>query len=255
MLSKDELARYDRQIRIDKIGEVGQLKLKQSSVVIVGAGGLGSPISMYLTAAGVGRIGLVDGDKVSITNLNRQILYGTDDVGKDKVFVAKERLKKLNPYVKVEIYPTWFTDIDIAKNIFLKYDAVIDATDNFQTRYLINQACVSLGKPLFVGAVGRFIGQAMDVSPHETACFNCVFPEKEKEVVSLMTERNLSEGIIGTLVGTIGTIVASEFIKFTLNIGNTLFNKLLIYDLINNEFSIINLEKNPKCSICGDLNK
>jgi adenylyltransferase/sulfurtransferase len=252
MFSNDELTRYDRQIRIDKIGEEGQLKLKKSSVLIMGAGGLASPVSMYLASAGIGRIGLVDGDKVSLTNLNRQILYDTNDVGKKKAPLAKEKLQDLNPNVTVEAYPIWLTDSEIAKNIFLKYDAVIDATDNFETRYFINRTCVYLNKPLFIGAVGRFVGQVMDVLPHKTACFNCLFPEKEKDVVKLMTERNLSEGIIGTLVGTIGTIVATEFIKFTLDIGSNLFNRLLLYDLLNNEFSIINLEKNPKCSVCGD---
>ncbi|MGB9694368.1 MAG: HesA/MoeB/ThiF family protein [Caldisericaceae bacterium] len=252
MLSKEELGRYNRQIRIDKIGKDGQLKLKSASVVVVGAGGLGSPILMYLAAAGVGRIGFIDGDEVSISNLNRQVLYDSYDVGKKKTQVATEKLKKLNPNLSYEAYPLWLSDLEVAENIFIKYDAVIDATDNFETRYLVNKVCVALNKPLFIGAVGRFSGQVTDVMPHKSACFNCIFPEKEKEIVNLMTEKNLSEGIIGTLVGTIGTIVASEFIKFTLGIGSNLFDKLLIYDLLNDEFSIINIERNPHCSVCGD---
>ncbi len=253
MLSNDELSRYDRQIRIDKIGEQGQLKLKKASVIVVGAGGLGSAVLMYLAAAGVGRIGIVDGDIVSITNLNRQVLYNTCDVGKQKTLLTTEKLKQLNPNVTYDAYPAWLSDFDTAKNVFVKYDAVIDATDNFETRYLINKTSVFLEKPLFIGAVGRFMGQVTDVMPHKTACFNCIFPEKEREVVNLMTEKNLSEGIIGTLVGTIGTIVASEFIKFTLGIGTNLFNKLLLYDLLSNEFSVISIERNLHCSVCGDF--
>lgn len=251
MLSKEELERYDRHIRIDKIGKEGQLKLKQSNVLVVGAGGLGSPILLYLASVGVGRIGIVDGDVVSISNLNRQILYSVDDLGKSKVILAKEKIKKLNPHINVEIYETWLTDEDIATRLFSKFDAVIDATDNYETRYLINRVAVRLNKPLFVGAVGRFVGQVFVVIPHKTACFNCIFPERDREILFSLNEENRNQGIIGTVVGITGTIVANEFIKFTLGIGSVLTNKLLLFDGLSNEFSIINLERNPKCKVCG----
>jgi len=183
MLSKEEFERYDRHIRIDKIGIAGQEKLKNANVLVVGAGGLGSPILLYLAAVGVGRIGIVDGDVVSRSNLNRQVLYTEEDIGKSKVILAKEKILKLNPFIKVEVFDTWLTDIDITESIFKKFDAIIDATDNFETRYLINKVSVKLNKPLFVGAVGRFVGQVFVVIPHETACLNCIFPEKEKDIL------------------------------------------------------------------------
>ena len=251
MLLREESERYDRLIKIDKIGTEGQIKIKNSSVLIVGAGGLGNPISLYLTALGVGRIGIVDGDRVSLSNLGRQILYNTEDIGKEKVLLAKKRLESLNPNVKIGIYNAWLTDNEIAQRIFIKYNTVIDATDNFETRYLINKTAVKLGKPLFIGAVGRFVGQVMSVLPGETACFNCVFPEKEHKTVQLMTESSLSLGVAGTLVGIIGSIVANEVLKYILGIGNNLLNKLLIFDSLNNDFSIINLGRNSECKVCG----
>jgi len=251
MLSKDELERYDRQIRIDKIGVEGQQKLKSANVLVVGAGGLGSPILLYLGSSGVGRIGIVDGDVVSITNLNRQILYNVDDLGKEKVLVAKGKIEKLNPNITVEAFNTWLTDEEITERIFSKFSAVIDATDNYETRYLINRIAVKLNKILFIGAVGRFVGQVMVVIPHETACFNCIFPEREKEILVELTEENRNQGIIGTTVGVTGTLVANEFIKYALGIGEILKNKLLLFDGLNNEFSIINLEKDPNCRICS----
>jgi adenylyltransferase/sulfurtransferase len=251
MLSKDELERYDRQIRIDKIGVEGQQKLKSANVLVVGAGGLGSPILLYLGSAGVGRIGIVDGDVVSITNLNRQILYNMNDLGKEKVLVAKEKVEKLNPNITVEAYNTWLTDEEITERIFSKFSAVIDATDNYETRYLINRIAVKLNKILFIGAVGRFVGQVMVVIPHETACFNCIFPERAKEILFELTEENRNQGIIGTTVGVTGTLVANEFIKYALGIGEILRNKLLLFDGLTNEFSIINLEEDPNCKVCS----
>ncbi len=251
MFTREELEQYDRHIRIDKIGLDGQEKLKRSNVLVVGAGGLGSFILLHLAATGVGRIGIVDGDIVSRSNLNRQILYNTEDLGKEKVVLAKEKLTKLNPYIKFETYNTWLTDIEIAEIIFSKFDSVIDATDNFETRYLINKTAVKLNKPLFIGAVGRFVGQVFVVLPHKTACLNCVFPEKEKEILLSITENNRNQGILSTTVGITGTIVANEFIKFTLGIGELLTNKLFLFDGLSNEFSIINLEKDPNCKVCG----
>ncbi len=251
MLKKDEFERYDRFIKIDKVGIVGQEKLKKSSVAVIGAGGLGSPILLYLTAMGVGKIGIVEGDKVTVSNLGRQILFTENEVGIEKAIVAKEKLKKLNHEVEIEPYLTWISDDEIASNIFAKYDAIIDATDNFETRYIINRVAVALDKPLFIGAVGRFVGQIMNVFPHKTACLNCVFPQKEKRIVQLMTQRTLNQGVSAPLVGIVGSIVANEYMKYVLSIGEGLLNKLLIYDSLNNEFSLINLEKDPNCNICS----
>jgi len=250
VLNKEEAERYSRHILIDKIGEKGQEKIKRSSVLVVGAGGLGSPILMYLVSSGVGRVGIVDGDIVSVSNLSRQVLYADKDVGKKKVFVAKEKLVAMNPFAKIDIYPEWL-DCETAPHIFRKYDCIVDATDNFETRYLINRTAVELNKPLFIGAVGRFTGQAMVVIPHKSACYNCVFPEKEKETLHLMTQRNASLGVFSPLVGVIGTIVANEVLKYILGIGKNLIGKLLIYDALNNEFSIIPVQKDPNCKICG----
>ncbi len=251
MLSNEELERYERFIRIDRVGKEGQEKIKKSSVLVVGAGGIGSPVLFYLGAVGVGKIGIVDGDKVNLSNLGRQILYSTNEIGLDKVACAKDKLLRLNPNLEVEDYRNWITDFDSAALIFKEYDAVIDATDNFETRYLINKVCVSLGKTLFIGAVGRFVGQVMCVLPRKTACLNCIFPEKEKSVVELITKRTLEQGVSAPLVGTVGCLVANEFVKFVLGTGQSLFNKLLLYDSLHNEFSQIDLQKDPKCKICS----
>lgn len=251
MLSEEEIERYKRQIRIDKIGAEGQDKIKNSSVLIVGAGGLGSPILLYLTGIGVGKIGIVYNDILSLSNLTRQILYRIEDIGKKKVLIAKERLQALNPNVIIEAFPECL-DATLAKNIFPSYDSIIDATDNFETRYLINRVAVEKEKPLFIGAVGRFTGQVMSVMPHKTSCYNCVFPEKDEETVREMSKRNEDLGVIGTIVGTIGSIVANEFIKHILNIGSHYFNKLLIMDLLNNDISAISISRDPRCRVCGN---
>ena len=250
MLNSNEKNRYLRQITIDKIGEKGQEKLKDASVLIIGAGGLGSPILTYLVSSGVGRIGIVDGDVVSLSNLSRQILYNNNDLGKEKVIVAKEHLNKLNPNVNIDVYPVWLNE-EIAPHIFRKYSCIVDATDNFKTRYLINRTAVKLKKLLFIGAVGRFTGQVTDVLPHETACYNCIFPEKDEKTLSFMTERNASGGVFTPLVGIIGTIVANEVLKYILGIGENFFGKLLLYDALSNDFSVISVKRDPNCKVCG----
>ncbi len=250
MLSKEEKERYLRQIAIDKIGETGQEKLKKSSVLVVGAGGLGSPVLMYLVSAGVGRVGIVDGDTVSLSNLSRQVLYTSDDRGKLKVFIAEKRLKAMNPLAKIETYPEILSS-ENAEGIFGKYDCIVDATDNFKTRYLINRTAVKLKKPLFIGAVGRFTGQVTDVLPYETPCYNCIFPEKDEETLRKLTVRNRENGVFTPLVGIVGTFVANEIIKFFLGIGENFFGKLLVYDALNNDFSVIPLRKDPNCKVCG----
>ena len=252
MFSYEELEQYNRHLRIDRIGIKGQENLKNSDVLVVGAGGLGSPILLYLASVGVGRIGILDGDKVSRSNLNRQILYTTEDIEKNKSLVARDKLQKLNPFIKIESFSTQITNEAETKNIFSEFSAIIDATDNYETRYLINRVAINLNKPLFIGAVGRFVGQATVVIPYKTACFNCIFPEKDPKTVEKLTQTNRERGILGTVVGVTGTIVANEFIKYTLGIGELLTNKLFIFNALNNEFSIVKLEKDPKCKVCGN---
>jgi len=254
VLSKKEKERYLRQIAIDRIGESGQEKLKESSVLVIGAGGLGSPILMYIVSAGVGQVGIVDGDFVSLSNLARQILYTSDDIGKKKVLIAKNRLNAMNPDVKIEIYPEFLNEKN-ARGIFEKYSCIVDATDNFKTRYLINKTAVELNKPLFVGAVGRFTGQVVDIMPDVTPCYNCIFPEKDEEILQKLTERNRRNGVFTPLVGIIGTLVANEVLKFLLQIGENFFGKLLVYDALTNDFSVIPVKKDPDCKICGLSNR
>ncbi len=249
MLSKEEKERYLRQIAIDRIGEEGQERLKNSSVLVVGAGGLGSPILLYLAAAGVGRLGIVDGDTVSLSNLSRQILYSADDLGREKAEVAAEKLTTLNPNSTFEVFAENLVE-ENAERIFSNFSCIVDATDNFKTRYLINRTAVRLEKPLFIGAVGRFTGQVTDVLPHNTACYNCIFPEKEETVLKEMTERNRENGVFTPLVGIIGTLVANEVLKFLLGIGENFFGKLLIYDALRNDFSVIPVKRDPNCKVC-----
>ena len=250
MLNEEEKIRYSRQINISKIGESGQEKLKNASVLVIGAGGLGSPILMYLVSAGIGRVGIADNDTVSLSNLSRQVLYDTSDIGRKKATVAKEKLEKMNPNAKIIAYLERI-ESESAERIFPQFNCIVDATDNFETRYLINEKAVKFNKPLFIGAVGKFTGQVMNVMPHKTACYNCVFPKKSKAELKEMSARIPANGVFTPLVGIIGTLVASEVVKYFLGIGSSLFGKLLIYDALHNDFSIISVQKDPRCKVCG----
>ena len=247
-LSRDEILRYSRHLLIPEVGLDGQKKLKASSVLVIGTGGLGSPVALYLAAAGVGHIGLVDYDTVDSSNLQRQVIHGTSTVGKLKVDSAKERMRDLNPDIQVDVYNEPFTS-ENALRIAKDYDLLIDGTDNFPTRYLTNDVCVMLGKPNVYGSIFRFDGQASVFALPDGPCYRCLFPEPPPPgLVPSCAEG----GVLGVLPGTIGTIQATEAIKLLLGIGTSLSGKLLLYNALDMSFEYVKLKKNPKCAICGD---
>jgi sulfur-carrier protein adenylyltransferase/sulfurtransferase len=247
-LSHEEVQRYSRHLIMPEVGMAGQKKLKAASVLLIGAGGLGSPLAMYLAAAGVGRIGLVDYDVVDYTNLQRQIIHGTKDVGRSKLESAKARILDINPHVQVDAYPIPLTSAN-ALEIFAPYDVIIDGTDNFPTRYLTNDACVLLGKPNVYGSIFRFEGQASVFYAAEGPCYRCLFPEPPPPgLVPSCAEG----GVLGVLPGTIGAIQATEAIKLILGQGEPLIGRLLLYDALTMEFNEVRLRKNPDCPICGE---
>jgi len=231
--------RYQRQITLPELGEVGQAKLGSASVLIVGAGGLGSPTAIYLAAAGVGRIGLVDFDRVDITNLHRQILYRTSDVGRPKLEAASERLNDLNPEVKIETHEARLTS-ENALEILARYDVIIDGTDNFATRYLVNDACKILGKPNVYGSIFRFDGQASVFATADGPCYRCLYPEPPPPG---MVPSCAEGGVLGVLPGVVGTIQAIETIKLITGIGETLAGRLLIFDALRMTFRVMKLRR------------
>jgi len=246
-LTHEEILRYSRHLLIPEVGLDGQQKLKSSSALIIGTGGLGSPVALYLAAAGVGRIGLVDYDVVDSTNLQRQVIYGTGAVGKLKVESAKSRLLDLNPLIQIDAYNEPFTSAN-AMSITKEYDVLIDCTDNFPTRYLSNDVCVFLGKPNIYGSIYRFDGQASVFFAKEGPCYRCLFPEPPPPgLVPTCAEG----GVLGVLPATIGSIQASEALKLLLGIGDTLIGRLLIYNALDMSFEFVRLKKNPKCRVCG----
>ncbi|MHB8105837.1 MAG: HesA/MoeB/ThiF family protein [Candidatus Cryosericum sp.] len=240
--------RYERQLWMKQIGPQGQEKLAKASVLIVGAGGLGSPILLYLAAAGVGTLGVVDGDTVSLSNLNRQVLYTTGDIGQPKALVAKERLVALNPEVRIEAYPSRL-DPDNAYALFSAYDMVVDATDNYGARYLVSDAAVLFGKPLFVGAISNLHGMAFTVIPRTTACFRCLYP---KSPTAAMAREERARGVLGTTAGIIGSIVAQNVLKYIVGSGDWLAGKLLLMDGEDYRFELVPLERDHQCRVCGD---
>ena len=247
-LSRDEILRYSRHLLIPEVGLDGQKKLKSSSVLVIGTGGLGSPVALYLAAAGVGRIGMVDYDTVDSSNLQRQVIHGTSTVGKLKVESAKQRLLDLNPTIQIDLYNEPFTS-DNALRIAKDYDLLIDGTDNFPTRYLTNDVCVMLGKPNVYGSIFRFDGQASVFATKDGPCYRCLFPEPPPPgLVPSCAEG----GVLGVLPGTIGTIQATEAIKLLLGIGSPLVGKLLLYNALDMSFEYVKLKKNPKCAMCGE---
>ncbi len=233
------MSRYLRQTTLPEFGAAGQEKLRTSSVLIVGAGGLGSPSSIYLAAAGVGRIGLVDFDRVDETNLHRQILYGTSDVGRPKLEAARERLSDLNPEVAVETYPSRLTS-ENALEILTGYDVVLDGTDNFATRYLVNDACTLLGKPNVYGSVFRFDGQVSVFSTRDAPCYRCLYPEPPPPHLAPSCAEG---GVLGVLPGIIGTLQATEAIKILTGIGETLAGRLLLFDALRMTFRTMKLRR------------
>jgi len=247
-LSHQEIHRYSRHLLIPDVGLEGQRKLKASSVLVVGTGGLGSPVSLYLAAAGIGRIGLVDYDVVDFTNLQRQIIHGESRLGDLKVESARDRMLDLNPEIQVDIYNE-FLHSDNAFKIAEPYDLIIDGTDNFPTRYLINDLCVLTGKPNVYGSIFRFDGQASVFFAEEGPCYRCLFPEPPPPgLVPSCAEG----GVLGVLPGTIGSLQATEALKLLLGIGEPLIGKLLLYDALDMSFQTVKLKKNPDCKVCGE---
>lgn len=247
MLSETERIRYARHLVLPEIGEVGQEKLKRASALVVGAGGLGSPVAMYLAAAGVGRIGLVDFDRVDVTNLHRQVLYGTSDVNRPKLEAAAERLRDMNREIAIERHDVALSSGN-AMDILGGYDVVIDGTDNFPTRYLVNDACVFLGKPNVYGSIFRFEGQVSVFFAREGPCYRCLYPEPPPpDFVPSCAEG----GVLGVLPGVIGTIQATEAIKLLAGIGEPLIGRLMLFDALRMSFRQLRLKKNEQCAVCG----
>lgn len=242
MLSKDELARYDRQIRLHKFGVEGQTKLKRTKAFVAGIGGLGSPVLSYLTLAGIGSIYLADGDVVELSNLNRQILHWTRDIGNKKARSARDKLLEMNPNVETRSLAEVITEDNVSALVG-DSDLIVDCMDNFETRYLLNRVALEREIPLFHGAVYGFEGQATTIIPGKTPCLRCIFPEAPpKEVFP----------VVGVTPGVIGCIQAMETIKYVVGIGNLITNRLLVFDGMDMEFMNIEVKRNPNCSECGD---
>jgi adenylyltransferase/sulfurtransferase len=246
-LTTDELARYSRHLILPEVGMEGQQRLKASSVLLVGAGGLGSPVGLYLAAAGVGRIGLVDFDRVDASNLQRQIIHGTSDIGRPKLDSACDRLRELNPHVQVEPHPVRLSSAN-ALDIAREYDVVIDGTDNFPTRYLVNDTCVLLGKPYIYGSIFRFEGQVSILATADGPCYRCLFREPPPPG---MVPSCAEGGVLGVLPGLVGVIQATEALKLLMGIGETLAGRLLLVDGLTMRFRSLNLARDPACPACG----
>jgi adenylyltransferase/sulfurtransferase len=246
--TEDQIKRYSRHIILPDMGGKGQKKLLLSSVLIVGTGGLGSPCAFYLAAAGIGKIGLVDSDVVELSNLQRQIIHFTGDVDKPKTQSAKEKINALNPDVQIVTCQERLTSANIT-NIINDYDIIVDGSDNFPTRYLVNDACVLSGKPLSHGGIFRFDGQAITIIPGQGPCYRCLFPEPPPPG---MIPSCQEAGILGVVAGIIGVIQATEVIKWILQKGELLSGRLLIYNALEMRFRTVAVRKNPDCPICGE---
>ena len=248
-LTTDQIERYSRQIMIPDLGGKGQIRLRQGKVLVVGAGGLGCPAAFYLAAAGVGALGLVDGDRVELSNLQRQILHATPDIGREKVASAKEKLGRLNPDVEIRTYALRL-DADNAAEIFAAYDFIVDGSDNFATKFLVNDVAVDLGKPFSHAGIVRFQGQTMTVLPRKSACYRCLFqePPAPGEIMNCQ-----QAGILGAIAGTIGSIQAAEAVKYLSGMEEDLLvDRLLMYDAKKINFRTIDVRKNAACGACGE---
>lgn len=246
-LSQDEVLRYSRHLLIPEVGLEGQRRLKSASVLLIGTGGLGSPLALYLAAAGIGRVGLVDYDVVDASNLQRQVIHDTSRVGQLKVESARQRMLDLNPSIQVDAYNEVFS-ADNAERIATGYDILVDGTDNFPTRYLINDLCVLTHRPYVYGSIFRFEGQVSVFSGPDGPCYRCLFPDPPPPgAVPTCAEG----GVFGVLPGTIGTLQATEVIKLILGIGEPLIGRLMLYDALDMTFQTVKLRKNPNCKVCG----
>jgi molybdopterin/thiamine biosynthesis adenylyltransferase/rhodanese-related sulfurtransferase len=246
-LSNEEILRYSRHLIMPEVGMEGQLKLKNAKVLLIGTGGLGAPLGLYLAAAGVGRLGLVDFDVVDFTNLQRQVTFGTSDVGKPKSKAARVRLSNLNPAIQIESFETQLTSAN-ALELFKDFDIIVDGTDNFPTRYLVNDACILLGKPNVYGSIFRFEGQVTVFGMPDGPCYRCLYPEPPPPgLVPSCAEG----GVLGVLPGIVGSIQAMETIKLILGAGDSLAGRLLLFDALGMKFRELKLRKNPNCPVCG----
>jgi adenylyltransferase/sulfurtransferase len=246
-LSRDEVLRYSRHLIMPEVGMDGQLKLKQARVLMIGAGGLGAPLGLYLAAAGVGHLGIVDFDVVDFTNLQRQVTFSTTDVGRPKSEAAKERLAAMNPAIEIPTHETRLTS-ENALDLFKDYDIIVDGTDNFPTRYLVNDACVLLGKPNVYGSIFRFEGQVSIFGAPGGPCYRCLYPEPPPPgLVPSCAEG----GVLGVLPGIVGSLQAVETIKLILGAGDPLIGRLLLFDALGMKFRELRLKKNPECPLCG----
>jgi molybdopterin/thiamine biosynthesis adenylyltransferase len=248
MLTEEQIERYSRHIILKEVGGKGQQKLLDGKVMIIGAGGLGSPIALYLAASGVGTIGIADADVVELSNLQRQIAHQTKDIGVAKVLSAKEKMEAMNPDVRVNTYHTWISAGNIL-DIIAGYDFVIDATDNFTAKFLINDACVLAGKPYSHGGILNFVGQTLTFIPGQSACYRCIFPvPPPKDAIPTCSQ----VGVLGVLPGVIGIMQATEALKYLLGMGKLLAGRLLVYDALAMTFRTVNVRRNPHCPICGE---
>src|SRR5438105_5671663 len=246
-LTNEEIKRYSRHLIMPEVGLDGQRRLKAGKVLCIGAGGLGSPAAMYLAAAGVGSLGLVDFDVVDFSNLQRQIIHGTPDVGRSKLDSAKDRVRAINPHVDIQTYETALSS-ENALQLFEPYDVILDGTDNFPTRYLTNDACVLLGKPNAYGSIFRFEGQASVFATKDGPCYRCLYPEPPPPG---LVPRCAEGGVLGGLPGIIGVIQATETIKLILGVGEPLIGRFLIFDALRMRFRELKLRKDPDCPVCG----
>ena len=248
MLTEEQIQRYSRHIILKDVGGKGQQKLLDGKVLIIGAGGLGAPIALYLAAAGVGTIGIADADVVDITNLQRQVIHFTPDVGKPKVESAAEKMRAINPDVTVNTYQEWVSAANIA-DLIAGYDFVIDGTDNFAAKFLINDACILGGKAYSHGGILQFDGQTITILPRESACYRCIFPAPPpKDAIPTCSQA----GVIGVLPAVIGSLQATEAIKFLLGKGELLTNRLLTYNALQMKFREITIRRSVRCPVCGD---
>jgi len=246
-LSREEILRYSRHLIMPEVGMDGQLKLKQARVLMIGAGGLGAPLGLYLAAAGVGHLGIVDFDTVDFTNLQRQVTFSTTDVDRPKAEAAKERLAAMNPTIEITTHETRLTS-ENALGLFKDYDIIVDGTDNFPTRYLVNDACVLLGKPNVYGSIFRFEGQVSIFGAPDGPCYRCLYPEPPPPgLVPSCAEG----GVLGVLPGIVGSLQAVETIKLILGAGDPLVGRLLLFDALGMKFRELKLKKNPECPLCG----
>jgi len=248
MFTEEQIERYSRHIILKGVGGKGQQKLLGGKVLIIGAGGLGSPIALYLAAAGVGTIGIADADVVELSNLQRQIAHQTKDIGAPKVLSARDKMEAMNPDVRVNTYHTWI-NADNIPDIINGYDFVIDSTDNFAAKFLINDACVLAGKPYSHGGILHFVGQTLTIIPGESACYRCIFPTPPpKDSIPTCSQA----GVLGVLPGVIGMMQATEALKYLLGMGDLLTGRLLVYDALAMTFRTVKVRRNPRCPICGE---